>query len=215
MTRPDLVIGSVAGIATTAADSTHMASQNDHAITTGRDVSLSVGRSLMASVFNGISLFAAHGAKLFAGSGKVEIQAHTDNIEVAAQKTVKLTSSQQNVEAMAKGKILLGSGGKAYIDIDGDNINICAPGKVTIKCADFAITGPASLSDPLPDLPSGDACSEQFIVHDKHTGKPVPYIRYRVESDNGQVFEGTTDENGLTPPIITANPQALKIYLDD
>ncbi|MFC6972529.1 type VI secretion system tip protein VgrG, partial [Paraburkholderia dipogonis] len=41
MTRPDVVMASAAGIATTAADSTHMASANDHAVTAGWDVSVS------------------------------------------------------------------------------------------------------------------------------------------------------------------------------
>ncbi|WP_238269180.1 type VI secretion system Vgr family protein, partial [Paraburkholderia terrae] len=45
LTRPDMVLASAAGIATMATDSTHMASQNDHAITAGRDVSYSAGRA--------------------------------------------------------------------------------------------------------------------------------------------------------------------------
>ncbi|MBP0596468.1 DUF2345 domain-containing protein, partial [Paraburkholderia sp. LEh10] len=42
LSRPDMVFASAAGIATNASDSTHMASQNDHAVTAGRDVSYSV-----------------------------------------------------------------------------------------------------------------------------------------------------------------------------
>ncbi|MFM0109612.1 DUF2345 domain-containing protein, partial [Paraburkholderia rhynchosiae] len=70
MTRADLVLASAAGLATTAADSTHMASVNDHAITAGRDYSLSAGRSYHASVRGSISLFAYQdGMKFYAAKG--------------------------------------------------------------------------------------------------------------------------------------------------
>ncbi|MFM0492385.1 DUF2345 domain-containing protein, partial [Paraburkholderia graminis] len=86
------------------------------------------GKSLVASVAQRISLFVQNaGMKLFAAKGKVEIQAHTDNVEITAQKTLRLLSATEKVEAAANQEILLTSGG-AYIRISGGNIEIHAPG---------------------------------------------------------------------------------------
>ncbi|WP_041362020.1 DUF2345 domain-containing protein [Methylovorus sp. MP688] len=56
--QPHLVMASPAGIASTTPGSTHQHSGEDHAITTGSNVSLSANRSLIASVREAIRLFA-------------------------------------------------------------------------------------------------------------------------------------------------------------
>ncbi|MCA8251572.1 DUF2345 domain-containing protein, partial [Burkholderia multivorans] len=102
------------------------------------------------------SLFAQNaGVKLFAGKGKLEIQAQDDNIEVTAQKTVKVISATQNIEAAAKQEILLTSGG-AYIRIKGGNIEIHAPGKIDVKGAQHDFSGPAQQPYPLPGFNKSD-----------------------------------------------------------
>ena len=102
-----------------------------------------------------LSLFVQNaGMKLFAGKGKVEIQAHSDNVELTAQKTIKVLSATENVEIAAKQEILLTSGG-AYIRIKDGNIEIHAPGKIDIKGSTHSFSGPTSGSYPLPNLPEG------------------------------------------------------------
>lgn len=52
------------------------------------------------SVAEKISLFAQNaGMKLFAAKGKVEIQAQGDNLEITAQKTLKLLSATEKIDA--------------------------------------------------------------------------------------------------------------------
>lgn len=146
LTAPHMVFASAAGLGFTAAQSTHLASQRDLAITTGRDASLSVGRSLLVAVRDAVSVFAYRlGIKLFAAKGKVEIQAHSDNIELTAQKTIKVVSVAETIEIEAKQEILLTSGG-AYIRIKDGNIEISAPGKVDIK-GKCLISAPGSASN--------------------------------------------------------------------
>ncbi|MFM0184105.1 DUF2345 domain-containing protein, partial [Paraburkholderia aspalathi] len=114
-------------------------------LVSGQSTHITTGKSLLVSVAEKISLFAQNaGMKLFAAKGKVEIQAQGDNLEITAQKTLKLLSATEKIDAAAKQEILLTSGG-AYVRISGGNIEIHAPGKIDIKGGQHAFSGPTSL----------------------------------------------------------------------
>ncbi|MFM0157479.1 type VI secretion system Vgr family protein [Paraburkholderia sediminicola] len=213
--EPIMLFATPAGIAMSTQNSAQIAAGQHINLVSGQSTHIATGKSLLASVGEKISLFVQNGGmKLFAAKGKVEIQAQSDNIEVTAQKSLKLLSATEKVEVVAKQDILLTSGG-AYIRIKDGNIEIHAPGKIDIKGSDHSFAGPTSLSSKPPALPSGEGpYNEQFRIHDKHTGDPAPYVRYRVETAEGKVFEGMTDEQGLTSRIMTSTPSALKVFLD-
>ncbi|MGU7776108.1 type VI secretion system Vgr family protein [Burkholderia sp. MR1-5-21] len=212
---PVMLFASPSGLALSTNESAHLSAAQHINLVTGQSTHIAVGKSLVASAANKLSLFVQNaGMKLFAAKGKVEVQAQTDNVEVTAQKTVRILSATQTVEAVAKREVLLTSGG-AYIRIKDGSIEIHAPGKIDIKGASHAFSGPTSLSEPLPQMPSGEgAYNEQFRIHDRHSGEAAPYVRYRIETAEGKVFEGMTDEKGLTSRIMTASPQSLKVFLD-
>ncbi|WP_179401881.1 type VI secretion system Vgr family protein [Burkholderia guangdongensis] len=150
---PVMLLASPSGVALSTQQSVHVSSDQQTNFVSGQSTHIASGKSLVASVAERISLFVQNaGMKLFAAKGKVEIQAHSDNIELTAQKTVKVLSATENIEAVAKQEILLTSGG-AYIRIKDGNIEIHAPGKIDIKGAQHSFAGPASLPYPLPGLP--------------------------------------------------------------
>ncbi|CAB3736210.1 hypothetical protein LMG24238_06207 [Paraburkholderia sediminicola] len=213
--EPILLFATPAGIAMSTQKSAQIAAGQHVNLVSGQSTHIATGKSLLASVSEKISLFVQNaGMKLFAAKGKVEIQAQSDNIEVTAQKSLKLLSATEKIEVVAKQDILLTSGG-AYIRIKDGNIEIHAPGKIDIKGSSHSFAGPTSLSSKPSALPSGEGpYNEQFKIHDKHTGDPAPYVRYRVETAEGKVFEGMTDEQGLTSRIMTSAPSALKVFLD-
>lgn len=155
--EPILLLASASGMALSTPQSTHIAADRQISLTSGQSVNIATGQSLIASVGQKLSLFVQKaGMKLFAGKGKVEIQAHDDNVELTAQKTVKLVSAAQDVNVIAQQEVLLTSGG-AYIRISGGNIEIHAPGNIDIKGAQHSFNGPTSQSWPMPQLPKGDA----------------------------------------------------------
>ncbi|MFD2000191.1 type VI secretion system tip protein VgrG, partial [Paraburkholderia dipogonis] len=155
MTRPDVVMASAAGIATTAADSTHMASANDHAVTAGRDVSVSLGRSLIASVRGAISLFAWQlGMKLIAAKGRVEIQAQSDQMALAALKDVTISSTDGRIVITAATEVWLGAGG-SYIQINGSGITNGSPGPILEKGASWDVPGRDIQLKTFPPFSSG------------------------------------------------------------
>ncbi|MGF6573014.1 type VI secretion system secreted protein VgrG [Paraburkholderia sp. GAS333] len=151
--EPLMLFASPSGIALSTQKSVHLASDAQTSLVSGQSTHIVAGKSLLASVAEKLSLFVqSAGMKLFAAKGKVEIQAHADNIELSAQKTVKLLSATESIEAAAKQEILLTSGG-AYIRMRDGNIQIHAPGKIDIKGSQHSFSGPTNLPYPLPGLP--------------------------------------------------------------
>ncbi len=147
---PVMLVASPSGIALSTQQSVHIASDQQTNLVSGQSTFIASGKSLVASVAEKISLFVQNaGMKLFAANGKVEVQAHSDNIELTAQKTVKVLSATENIEAIAKQEILLTSGG-AYIRIKDGNIEIHAPGKIDIKGAQHSFSGPTRLDEKFP-----------------------------------------------------------------
>ncbi|AOK15518.1 Rhs element Vgr protein [Burkholderia cepacia] len=196
--EPVMLFGSPSGIAMSTQQSVHVAA-NDHVnIASGQSVHVAAGKSLLASIGQKLSLFVQNaGIKLFAGKGKVEIQAQSDSIEVTAQKTVKVLSATDRIEIAADQGILLTSGG-GYIRIAGGNIEIHAPGKVDVKGASHAFSGPASMGYPLPS-PRPDQPGQLELLHKYVNGEAVKGGLFTVRDVNGAVLKkGALDGNGYT-----------------
>lgn len=165
-------------------------------LVSGQSTYIATGKSLLASVTDKISLFVQNaGMKLFAAKGKVEIRAHSDNIELTAQKTVKVLSVAETVEVAASQSILLTAGG-AYIRIKDGNIEIHAPGQIDIKGAQHAFNGPTSSPYDLPTLPKGDLHNKLELNLTDSNLKPVPGAPYKVLFENGTTMAGKLDANG-------------------
>ncbi|MBN6735938.1 type VI secretion system tip protein VgrG [Burkholderia multivorans] len=192
--EPVMLFGSPSGIAMSTQQSVHMVA-NDHVnVASGQSVHVAAGKSLIASIGQKLSLFVQNaGMKLFAGKGKVEIQAQSDNVEVTAQKAVKVVSATDKIEIAADQGILLTSGG-AYIRIKDGNVEVHAPGKVDIKGASHTFAGPASMQYPLPALPtSKHAAAMQYLYHDD---EPVQGAKYVATLPDGSTREGVLDSHG-------------------
>jgi uncharacterized protein (DUF2345 family) len=191
---PVMLVASPSGIALSTQESLHVSSDQQTNLVSGQSTFIASGKSLVASVAEKISLFVQNaGMKLFAAKGKVEVQAHSDNIEVTAQKTVKVLSATEKIEVAAQQEILLTSGG-AYILIKGGNIEIHAPGKIDVKGAQHAFSGPTRMDYPLPQLPtSSHAAAMQYLYHDN---EPVQGAKYVATLSDGSTREGTLDSQG-------------------
>lgn len=157
--QPVMLFGSPAGIGLASQQSLQMVADKHVNVVSGQNTHIAAGKSLIASVISSVSLFAQNaGIKLFAGKGKVEIRAHDDDVQLTAQKTVKVVAATAQIDIASKQSILLTSGG-AYIRIGNGNIEIHAPGKVDFKGGNHSFSGPTSVDYPLPRLPEG-VCSE-------------------------------------------------------
>lgn len=103
LSTPHLALASPAGIETTSKKSTHIASVEHTALTTGMNLSIVTGDSLLASVTNAFRLFVHKaGMRLIAAAGKVQIQAQSDDIAAIAHKVLSLISESDWVDIRGK-----------------------------------------------------------------------------------------------------------------
>jgi type VI secretion system secreted protein VgrG len=163
---PDIVLASAAGIGTTATKSTHIASNVDFAVTTGRHVGIAAGKSLYASVLDIISLFALRGAiRLIAASGKISIIARENIVELISPHLVQLLS-QDAIKILAKNTITWNAGGSQIV-LNKDGFFVYTDGKCLFHASDvkneLPLTVPTGLM-PLATHPIGLSCSALAMV---------------------------------------------------
>jgi type VI secretion system secreted protein VgrG len=215
--EPVMLFGSPAGIALSTQQSAHIAADAQINLVSGQSTHIATGKSLIASVADKLSLFAQNaGTKLFAAKGKLEVQAHSDNIEVTAQKSVKMLSATGNIEAAAKQEILLTSGG-AYIRVKDGNIEIHAPGKIDIKGSQHSFAGPASSDYQLPAVPGSSASGPEIFNEQVHLrdgqGISLANTPYTIRRQSGEILYGITDSTGHTERLATDSAEPFDVYI--
>lgn len=154
-----LLVGSAAGIGLSTPKSTHVHSGEQLTISSGEDANLSTGKSLIAHIKEKISLFAYNaGIKLIAAKGKVEIQSQSGDLDIIAEKVLRLISTTDRIEIWAKKEIVIGADGSA-IKINGAGITDMTSGHRISHNADYSLPGPKTMSYTLPAFPK-DVCLE-------------------------------------------------------
>jgi type VI secretion system secreted protein VgrG len=196
-----MLFAAPAGIALSTQKSAHVASDQHINLVSGQSTHIATGKSLIASVTNRISLFVQNaGMKLFAAKGKVEVQAHADNVEVTAQKSLLLASVTDKIQAAAQQEVLLTSGG-AYIRIKGGDIEIHAPGKIDIKGAQHSFSGPTRMDVTNPafkDMPTRRLTLNTMASPSATNIVPVG-MPYKLYADGALVKQGVFDKTGQLP----------------
>jgi type VI secretion system secreted protein VgrG len=153
LTEPHLTLASPTGIQTTTAGSTHFASGDHLALTTGGHLAIAADKSLFASIKAGCSIFVHRlGIKLVAASGKVRIEAQDDKIELVAKRVIDIMSTTGWINLTAKQGIRL-SGGGSELEISPNGIIGHTGGVFLVHAAEHATDGPISRPVPLPNFP--------------------------------------------------------------
>ena len=80
------------------------------------------------------------GIALHAAQGKVSARAHKNVAKVAAKTSVTIASTQADIELAAPNKHLLLTAAGAYLKLEGDNIELGAPGTIEFKAAKKELT---------------------------------------------------------------------------
>jgi len=189
------------------------AGANLHA-TVQQDLHIASAHTVSTAAGNGASWFShSGGIKSIAQAGTQTIQANTDQMEILADQSITITSSNDEIHILAKEKIVL-QAGQSSVTLEGDNITFACPGKFSVKGSGSAFLGPGSSpaqSEALPDS-RVKMFDETFRAVDKVSGMPIANQPYRIETMQGDVFEGVTDDQGRTSRIPTTDPQSVKLY---
>jgi type VI secretion system secreted protein VgrG len=221
LATPHLVLASAAGLATSTAQSTHLSSEEQIALTAKRDVSIAAGDSLFASVTQTLRLFVKNaGMKLLAAAGKISIVAKQNDIELIAAKVLTLISETDWIELKGKKGIRLHGAGSMVEISDKVQFFTALPtlfhGNLeTLRASPRPHTSAAThtTSSPWPLQEHNQTFDEQFqlIGPDGHT--PIFDRRYRITADDGQTWEGRSDDRGLTQRVVTHSSVKLSLLL--
>jgi type VI secretion system secreted protein VgrG len=149
--EPHLVLASPAGIETTTSGSTHIASDDHAAITTGKSLSIASGDSLFASIRKTFRLFVYKaGMKFIAAGGNIDVQALTDSINILAK--LNITQTADRITISAKEEVLINGGG-SYSKYNAAGIEHGTNGGYVAHAASHSLPGPKSLPVTLPPIP--------------------------------------------------------------
>jgi type VI secretion system secreted protein VgrG len=191
--------------------------------TTQSDLHMTAGHTVSSVAANAVNFFShAGGIQAIAGNGPVSLQAHTDQLEILADKAVVIASVNDCIEIKAKDKIVL-QAGQSSITLEGGDITFACPGNFTVKGGKHVIdTGAANHTNlvPLPDqkletpvlIPDLPTASQLIVLTDSD-GQLLKNRPYRIWMDDGKFLEGISDHNGATALLTAKLEEVAEIHI--
>ena len=203
LSQPHLVLASPAGIETTSAKSTHIASGEHTALTTGRNLSIATGESMFASVRQTFRLFVhKDGMKLIAAAGKITVQAHEDEIQIIANKVLSLISQSDWIDLKGKKGVRL-HGPECMVEIT-DRMQVFAP-KPALFHGNLETLAPQNRPHPStehkiniaePKAPEDPKQLLFMLQTHPENGRPFANVPYTLYKNGSSAGEGITDDLG-------------------
>lgn len=218
LSEPFIVFSSPAGISSTTARSTHLASGEHTAITAGKNVSIAAGESMFASIKETFRLFVQKaGMKLIAAAGDIDIKALSDSINILAK--LNITHSADRITISAREEVLINGGG-SYVKFTAGGIEHGTKGDYVVHAANKNLVGPRGL-DTLKqeafEKSEPKKYSQQLFVDKNLWDLPsgVRAIKYQFISDAmGVLGSGTLDGEGNSKPLFTETGEDTKVVVD-
>lgn len=215
-----LLASAPAGIGLVTPKTIQLSAGHTLTATAGGNADISIIKKFTVAAGETISLFAQKmGMKIFAARGIVDIQAQTDAMRLQSDKKMNINSVSGEIVLNAAQGITLTSKGGAYIKIKHGSVEIGAPGKIDLKSANILWGGSASLEQALSPVSVSDpefhnSMNGGFQVLEQSSNQPKPHIPYRIETEDGQIIRGVTDENGYTQAHYGIDPKAIKLFFE-
>lgn len=197
--------------------------------TTQSDMHIAAGATVSTVAGNAASLFShSGGVRAIAANGPVSLQAHTDQLEILADKEVVVVSVSDAISIQAKAKIVL-QAGQSSVTLEGGDITFACPGKFTVKGGqhvfDSGASGNTALSAlparvvTLPSLP-GDPDNpvahfdEQIIYKDMHSA-PIAAMPVNVvnQANSDQEVIDVSPADGAIERLSTLGAEPLDYAL--
>jgi len=215
-----LLASAPAGIGLVTPKTIQLSAGHTLTATAGGNADISIIKKFTVAAGEAISLFAQKmGMKLFAAKGTVDIQAQTGALRLQSNKTMNINSVSSEIVLNAAQGITLTSKGGAYIKIKDGSVEIGAPGKINLKSANILWGGSASLEQALSPVSVCDPefhnpMNGGFRILDTSTKQPKPYVPYRIETADGKLIRGVTDENGITQSHYGLDPDSINLFFE-
>jgi type VI secretion system secreted protein VgrG len=172
----------------------------------GQDTSITAQGDVHAAAAHTISLVSGQTTSLYthegefqaiAANGNLSLRAHTDQLEILADKDISVVSVNDEITVTAKRIEMVG--GDSKIVLDGANIDYVTPGLFEVKAAQHSWAGPGSGSAELEALPQGLAGTTPLVLELSHHWPdltPMAGAPYRAVFADGSRRTGTLDAHG-------------------
>jgi type VI secretion system secreted protein VgrG len=217
LAEPHLVLASPAGIETSTAQSTHIASAAHNALTSGGHTSISAAKSFLVSVKEAIRLYAYDSLiKLVAAKQNIDIVALQKSIGILAKLDIKLSANKISITAKEQLELCGGSSASIY---NSAGIKHLTPGTWVEHAAVHSMQGPRSLDQLYPVLPNAglaetkNLLAEHFVLFEHASGLRLPQQKYRITFDGGRTVEGKTNDQGETQVVQSMVSQVAAVQL--
>jgi type VI secretion system secreted protein VgrG len=165
---------------------------------TQSDLHLAAGHTVSAVAGQAASFFThAGGIQAIAANGPVSLQAHTDALEILADKEVVVISVNEGIEIKAKQKIVL-QAGQSAVTLEGGDITFACPGTFSVKGGQHVFDAGARQEADMPHLPDGISKISNFIALNYRAidGEPMAGTGYKIKFADGVVISGKLDKQG-------------------
>lgn len=183
-------------------DSLHLATGADHTSQQGGHALRHTGQAL--SVLAGVIKPGANnlGIQAIAATDPLTIQAQADTIKVLAQQALQMSSQQGDVTLASPKAIHLKTEAGARVSLINGNIEVHAPGTLTLKRAVSKQVSGARVSYQLPAMPSTalelKLKSAQWVTINDANGNLLKNRPYVIWMNDGSRLTGISDDNGMT-----------------
>jgi len=159
-----IAIAAKAGLGVNAGQSMQLANGETVTLMSGQDTQFITGGQMRMHTGQAIGVLGGAmkagggnvGLQLIAAKDAIEIQAQADTLSVQARDEVNVVSANAHIDWAAAKSISLSTAGGANITIEGGNITVQCPGKITINAGKKSFTGPARMEHLMPVLPHPD-----------------------------------------------------------
>ena len=211
-----VVVGSSTGVAVVAEQSIHLNSNEQIALTSGKDVSLAVGERLFASAKEGVSLFSeSKGIRIFSAKDKIELQAQDADLDIIARQNIQIISTEDKIEITSPKEIILTAGG-SQLKINSSGVFITTSGKFEVKAAEHQFMGETNVKQNLPLLPNIEFPKNRLEFRKVYLdGTPCPNIPFTIHLPDGTTQTGKTNANGMAFYDDQKNGRAVIEYGED
>ncbi|MDO1635275.1 type VI secretion system tip protein VgrG [Escherichia coli] len=137
LTQAAILLSAPKGVAIASGEHLQLAASKNLIANAGNHADIGVVKNMFIGVGQALSVFVRKaGIKLFANKGAISVQAQNDLMELLAQKSIVITSTEDEIKITAKKKITLNGGG-SYIRQDARGVEGGTPGEYNVKAGCF------------------------------------------------------------------------------
>lgn len=214
LTQAVILLSAPKGVAIASGEHLQLAAAKNLQANAGNNADIGVVKNMFIGVGQALSVFVRKaGIRLFANKGAISVQAQNDLMELLAQKSIEITSTEDEIRITAKKKVIINGGG-SYIRLDTCGIEAGTLGEYNVKAGYYGRKPKAKLTPELmvfPVIESGEF-NVKFLFTDDDD---IPYAntKYIAYFPDGTQKDGVTDEKGQTEVFLSDREDEIKVEL--